>query len=586
MPTLTTQQRKDLKDAWKRVYFRGTPEKFYTDSGFWEYIKYVKTKDEHDPQNAVKPLPYWKPYIQVTFLFMLNCSRLLIPKSRQIMVSWMLAAFASWWAKSAEYQLVLIQSKKDVDAQKIVSKGEHNPGSGRIDFIEQNLPQWLQDPNIINGKGNKVGELLYSPQHRDKASGISVPWRGSITRAVPQGADQVRGDVPSLYMSDEAAFQDAFGESIDAIMPAITSRDDLTKLICASSVNAGSRFNNMCLEADGDIDQDEFNDSGVPWLEGLYESLPDGSLPYGMSSRVTPSGWVVLQVHYSADEDKNPTTEMGREWLKVAARGYIGGMKSAGWRQEMEIDYSASGGTLLFPHLLSDDSKILVPHMTWLQIKEKQLALYAGYDHGTTNPSSFVVWGIDPNGVGYALWEIYEPCRNIRTMAAKIKACPYYEQIKYIKCDPAIVNQKNQHAASGMRSVADLFSDEGITMSPGRSGADINLFHRLSLAWEDPENPTCFITADCRNLWREWQRLRWKKHSSEKVRLDRNEPEEIVDKNNHTFDSSAYVWDSRPEPPRMKYRGACGGLTFAALKEDKVRREREKEMAKHYVGAA
>jgi hypothetical protein len=575
---LTKEQRNALRASWARVCFRGTPEKFYTDSGFWEFVQYCKTFDSHDPGNPVKQFPYWEPYVQACFLHMLNCRQLLIPKSRQIKVSWMLSIFACWWARTAPYQLIGIQSKKAEDAEEIVSKGDQNPQAGRIDFIEQNLPEWLRDPHIFCGKGNRVGELIYTPSKSAKTGGIVPPWYGSRIVAMPQGAGQARSKTYSLFMSDEAAIQEEFEEAVIALLATLDAHEDSTKFIAASSVWEGSYFNKMCLESHNDS-LEVFEDSGIERLAGLYEMMPGEQLPKGVSSRETPSGFDVLQVHYYADPLKDPSTPEGREWVERASKRY-GGVTPTGWRREYEIDYSSSGGVLLFPYL-NATSPILIPAMSYKEIKDKDLALYAGFDYGINHPSAFEAWGVGPDGRRYALWEVHEKCRSIPHMAAKIKACPYFSEIKYIKCDPSIVNQKTQHSAGGLRSIAEMFADEGVVMSPGRKGADIGFYNQLEYAWRDRSKPEWFITAGCPKLWRELQLLKWKEHASERVKLNRAEPDEIVDKNNDGFDASAYVNDSKPSPVRRRR-----STQFEDFKAEIKQRNRDKELEKYYVGSA
>ena len=74
-----------MQQRWSEITYYGTPEKGYTDSGFWKYLNYVFTKDEHDHDVSVKRLPVEHlEYLQVVWLHMLALTGGLIPKSRQI----------------------------------------------------------------------------------------------------------------------------------------------------------------------------------------------------------------------------------------------------------------------------------------------------------------------------------------------------------------------------------------------------------------------------------------------------------------------------------------------------------------------
>ena len=65
----------------------------------------------------------------------------------------------------------------------------------------------------------------------------------------------------------------------------------------------------------------------------------------GMSVRTTSLGFRVLRLHYTADPEKDPTTELGKRWYDEARKG----MPEARWRQEYELDYGALSGQLVFP---------------------------------------------------------------------------------------------------------------------------------------------------------------------------------------------------------------------------------------------
>lgn len=98
------------------------------------------------------------------------------------------------------------------------------------------------------------------------------------------------------------------------------------------------------------------------------------------------NGVSVLEIHYSADPDKNPKTQKGRAWLKEASSKYARGTKSREWKQEMEIDYSIPSGRPVHPNwdpalheseTFDYDPGLVVmrgwdfgrwPAVTWLQI--------------------------------------------------------------------------------------------------------------------------------------------------------------------------------------------------------------------------
>ena len=574
-------ERLDPKDrakinGWLRqIAFYGTPEKRYADSGFWKFARLVQTKDEHDRDNPVKSLDLDKfQYMNVVWLHMLHLNRMLMPKSRQVRMSWAAAIFSAWYVRTAPHRLVIYQSMKDDDATLMVSRGKDDPVGGRISFIEHHLPWWLKDYNIVSGKGNRVGELIYTPK-LSSDQGIVIPWTGSRVIAVPQGANQVRGKVPSLYIGDEAGLWDDFRETWGAVAPAVRSGDGTSKMFALSSVYAGSQYNDAILEG---LDPDEgggvqIEYTGIPEMAEIIKGFPGERLPRGMQSFVTPSGMPVLETHYASDPDKRPETERGQRWIDEAAKDYIGGTASADWRREMEIDYYASGGLLVFSMLSDPKCKVWHAPLTPTQVIGMELKLGAGYDYGALNPSAFVVWGQAPDGRWYAIDEIYEPCHNYIDHARKIKSNKWFASrlLSAVVCDPQL-SAEDQQTGRGKASMLSLFREQGLNMVPGRKGADLSLVQLLRYWWRDPQNPEAFICENCWNLKRELQRLKWQTYTG-KVALNKNLPEKIVNKHNHIFDASAYYLDTRPKPPDLNVHRE--GRTAESI--ERKRREREAE---------
>ena len=538
MSKLSAVEVKKIQRRHAEIQQLGTAERGYTDSGLWKFLNYVMTKDEHDDDAAMRPLiGPGDEYIIVAFLYMLACKKLLIPKSRQIRMSWLTVTYCLWRAMSRPNRLVVFQTKKDEDAESMTSAGSKYPGKGRADFIVQCLPRWLADPHIKSGSGSRAGELIFSPYQTDPATGVPVPWWGSIIRGIPGGANQVASNTGSLIVYDECIYHDDFEEAVAVALPAVNGGG---QFIGVSSVYRGTDFNAMVLNKRGGVDG--VNEVPAAVKRGM-ELFGIEGLPKGMRSWMTDDGVQVLEIHYTADPKKDPARD-GAAWFAEAPKGYRGGTNSQKWKREMEIDYEAGGGEPVFEFATSG-SPIYIDGFSPMSIIDK-MRFYAGYDYGARNPSAFEVWGIDKEGRAYAVWELYEPCLNIGEHVAKIKRCPYWDRIEYVMCDPSIT-AKNQQSASGVRSLSEQFADYGFYVSPSRRAADIPGAHLfLSKYWADPENPKAFITKACPSLWQEVMGLRWKEHTSALVASRRNNPEEILDKNNHATDATFYLFDADP----------------------------------------
>lgn len=192
--------------------------------------KRLLTKDEHDADEPVKPLPD-TPYLRVFLDCLLVSGRIqkpkeakwaleygvdpeyldmshevamtLVEKSRQVMATWTVCAYLLWRAKFRPYQLILVQSKREDDASNLVYNKE--PTVGRISFMEVGLPQHLRS---LEFPRNATFGQLYFPN-------------GSRIWAIPEGGDVIRSNTPTVIFSDESAFQPEFGNSYAAARPSV-----------------------------------------------------------------------------------------------------------------------------------------------------------------------------------------------------------------------------------------------------------------------------------------------------------------------------------------------------------------------------
>jgi len=185
----------------------------------------------------------------------------------------------------------------------------------------------------------------------------------------------------------------------------------------------------------------------------------------GIQTGISPEGIRIIRVHYTADPTKDPDTKDGAKWLKREMQGYRG-KTDPRWRKEMEIDFDAHGGQLLFPYLLENELRIFIkPYST------SGMRMVAGLDYGTRNPSAFEVMSVDYDGNIQVVWEYYEPPKKpnetdeqfrsrkgYKALSAAIKSCPYFSPGLVIYADPSLWNKTQEgNDPQGLKSMADLF---------------------------------------------------------------------------------------------------------------------------------
>ncbi len=291
----------------------------------------------------------------------------------------------------------------------------------------------------------------------------------------------------------------------------------------------------------------------------------------GLTFRVTKSGLGVVRLHYTADPDKRPGTYNGDKWIKGALSAYPGGMKSPRWRKEMEIDYGALGGTKLFPDLAEwiNLGKIVIP-----SFNPDGYKLYGSYDHGWRNPSAYHVHGVDYDGNIVTLWEFYGNRVPVNQISKIIKGQdvmlsdgrhftgnPYAGQEIQKIADPSIWAEDKPMDNGEMKNTAFLFEREGVFFEPGERGGDITVGEWIhGHFWRDPLNPHWRITNLCPKLIWELGGLRHK-DLSPRVALNRDQPEGLIDKDNHAFDGIKMFFKLFP-PPNIKQKALDKPASF------------------------
>ena len=261
-----------------------------------------------------------------------------------------------------------------------------------------------------------------------------------------------------------------------------------------------------------------------PHAEILYESE-------GLTIHRNPKNkFVIATLFYFADPAKRRP-----EW----ARTVQASMTTRQWEKEYMISYTAQFGERVFPEIIEKRSAIVVPDMDF-----NSGQFWGGFDYGARNPSSFHVYTY-MDGAFYAIWELYEPCKNIPEFAMKLKQCPYYHRLKYIAADPSIFDRRTHNALGQTESVANLFLKEGISKFVAGSTDESSWLAQVRKHWES-DDPSFKISNACPQMIREFEQSIFEDYSNERSRELNNIKEGIQDKNNHALDDNKYFFNSQP----------------------------------------
>lgn len=156
---------------------------------------FVYTQDEHDENAPIKKLPDKTYLYDLAHLFQTE-NKILVEKSRQMMVTWLACAYALWEALK-DGRRIFIQSKKEKDANALLD---------RVKLIYDHLPEYFR-----------------AAFPTDPPAYCKMSWgkRNTIIEAIPQGADVLRQYTASLIISDEMAFQEKAEDAYSSARPTL-----------------------------------------------------------------------------------------------------------------------------------------------------------------------------------------------------------------------------------------------------------------------------------------------------------------------------------------------------------------------------
>jgi hypothetical protein len=226
-------------------------------------------------------------------------------------------------------------------------------------------------------------------------------------------------------------------------------------------------------------------------------------------------------------------------------------MSRAKWQQEFDITYDAQLGEKAFPEIRTRREEIVSREGPFVDGEwPMTIPMWAGFDYGARNPSAFIVYTV-VDGVTWALWELYAPCKNITQFAEAILACPYYPQIKYIVHDPTIGHLNQRDARGNLTTVRAQFEAAGIRKLLAGNNDEVAWLATMARHWCGAE-VTFRITEACPMLIDEFENATFVS-MSEKQLESSNYREALVDRHNHALDATKYVMNSvvvRPQKPR------------------------------------
>jgi hypothetical protein len=168
-----------------------------------------------DPKSLREPIRKFptQPWLREITELWVNEPKLAIPKSRQMLTSWLMVWCHLWLAMFHEGAAVYLQSDKEDKSNELVQ---------RCEFIYNHFPP---------------GEIILPKLKQGRATWCSMVFSGlnSFIKGIAQGADQLRQYAASAVLMDEAAFWEKGRESFAATKPTIDGGGRVTVISSARS---------------------------------------------------------------------------------------------------------------------------------------------------------------------------------------------------------------------------------------------------------------------------------------------------------------------------------------------------------------
>lgn len=156
----------------------------------------IFTLDQTDFKTPVKPFPRDRPWLEQVTHEWQHSRLLLVPKSRRMMLSWLMCYLHLWLAMFHPGRSIFIVSDKEPKSDELVR---------RCEFIFDNIPN----------------DLILKPQVRSKYCLFEFPGLDSYIMGIPSGASQLRQYTASAIFFDEFAFWGNASETLGAARPTI-----------------------------------------------------------------------------------------------------------------------------------------------------------------------------------------------------------------------------------------------------------------------------------------------------------------------------------------------------------------------------
>lgn len=280
------------------------------------------------------------------------------------------------------------------------------------------------------------------------------------------------------------------------------------------------------------------------------------------------NGFTVVACHYTADPEKRSDA-----WYEQATSG----LRDDQVEREYEINFESRAGAKAFPFLEHNEKIYRRDPPSPIP---KNWKIIVGLDYGGTNPTSIHWYAVDEARRFWSFDEFYVPVNQLKgglpALARYILMHPYYSRAKFISADPSIFNknqnvletkENSQKSYGTLMSVAELLMKEGVHKLQKANNdrkAGLARLHSMFNFRGEYTKPFFFMGYKCKKQWWELTNVIHKPDDNQSKNLD----EDIVKRNDHTYDDARYALMSENIPAEAEIDSRAGFATLKVIEDE------------------
>lgn len=250
---------------------------------FRVFLRHVKVVDPPPEGKGVLRFVPW-PHLMDLAEALTHNRLLAVLKARQLGVSWLLAAYALWMAQYHEGAVVLLLSRSEPDAWKLL---------GKCRTIYQELPASLRVPLTRDTSG----EMVWEGHHASISALASTPDAGRSVTA-------------TLVIQDEADFHEYLDANYTAVKPTVDAGGQLVQASTSNKLKMMSLFKGLYRGVPGNGFTKRFYGWRVrPGRDDAWYERVKGNVP--ATEKLSPEQFMEQEYPGTEEEALSPSRARG-----------------------------------------------------------------------------------------------------------------------------------------------------------------------------------------------------------------------------------------------------------------------------------